>query len=109
WLYPWIPKGNTLEETIKICLLLLDDGKGVDAFHVSSGSTFPHPRNPPGDLPLRDLLRWYDGMISQGTRAGFNYRIFSNPLLARAFRALWRWRRGKMIEGINADYARAIA
>lgn len=109
WLYPWIPKGNTLEETIKICLLLLDDGKGVDAFHVSSGSTFPHPRNPPGDLPLRDLLRWYDGMISQGTRAGFNYRIFSNPLLARAFRALWRWRRGKVIEGINADYARAIA
>ncbi len=48
WLYPWIPKGNTLDETIKICTLLLDGGKGVDAFHVSSGSTFPHPRNPAG-------------------------------------------------------------
>jgi 2,4-dienoyl-CoA reductase-like NADH-dependent reductase (Old Yellow Enzyme family) len=109
WLYPWIAKGNTLDETIKICLLLLDDGKGVDAFHISSGSTFPHPRNPPGDLPLRDLLRWYDGMISQGTRAGFNYRIFSNRLAAWAFRQLWRWRRGKVIEGINLEYSQAIA
>ncbi|THK33762.1 NADH:flavin oxidoreductase [Ensifer sp. MPMI2T] len=109
WLYPWIPKGNTLEETIKICTLLLDGGKGVDAFHVSSGSTFPHPRNPPGDLPMRDLERWYDGMISQGTRTRFNYAIFTNPLASRLFRQWWRWRRGKVIEGINLDYASAIA
>ncbi|AWI62392.1 NADH:flavin oxidoreductase [Sinorhizobium fredii] len=109
WLYPWIPKGNTLDETIKICSLLLDGGKGVDAFHVSSGSTFPHPRNPPGDLPMRDLERWYDGMISQGTRTRFNYAIFTNPLAARLFRQWWRWRRGRVIEGINLDYARAIA
>ncbi|MDK1483215.1 NADH:flavin oxidoreductase, partial [Sinorhizobium sp. 6-117] len=109
WLYPWIPKGNTLDETIKICTLLLDGGKGVDAFHVSSGSTFPHPRNPPGDLPMRDLERCYDGMISQGTRTRFNYAIFTNPLGSRLFRHWWRWRRGKVIEGINLDYARAIA
>jgi 2,4-dienoyl-CoA reductase-like NADH-dependent reductase (Old Yellow Enzyme family) len=108
WLYPWIPKGNTLDETIKICTLLLDGGKGVDAFHVSSGSTFPHPRNPPGDLSMRELTRWYDGMLSQGTRTRFNYRIFSNPLGAWLFRHYWRWRRGKVIEGINLDYARAI-
>ncbi|MDK1389403.1 NADH:flavin oxidoreductase [Sinorhizobium sp. 8-89] len=109
WLYPWIPKGNTLDETIKICTLLLDGGKGVDAFHVSSGSTFPHPRNPPGDLPMRDLERCYDGMISQGTRTRFNYAIFTNSLGSRLFRHWWRWRRGKVIEGINLDYARAIA
>ena len=109
WLYPWIPKGNTLDETRKICQLLLDDGKGVDAFHISSGSTFPHPRNPPGDMPLKDLRRWYDGMLSQGTRARFNFAIFNNPLLGPAFVAYWRWRRGKVIEGINLDYARAIS
>jgi len=109
WLYPWIKKGNTLDETIKICTMLLDGGKGVDSFHVSSGSTFPHPRNPAGDLPLNDLQRWYDGMLSQGTRAPMNYAIFSNPLLGRAFQALWRWRRGKVIEGINLDYARAVS
>lgn len=108
WLYPWQKKGNTLDETVNICRLLWDDGKGVDAFHVSSGSTFPHPRNPPGDLPMRELVRWYDGMISQGVRARFNYRIFTMPLGSRLFRAYWVWRRGKVIEGINADYARAV-
>ena len=50
---------------------------------------------------MRDLARWYDGMISQGTRAGFNHAIFSNRLTAAAFRAYWLWRRGKVIEGIN--------
>ena len=108
WLYPWQKRGNSLDETLNICRLLMDDGKGVDAFHVSSGSTFPHPRNPPGDLPMRDLARWYDGLISQGTRAGFNHAIFSNRLTARLFQAYWRWRRGKVIEGINLPYARAI-
>ncbi|MBP2444092.1 NADH:flavin oxidoreductase [Rhizobium leguminosarum] len=109
WLYPWIRKGNTLDETVNICKMLLDGGKGVDSFHISSGSTFPHPRNPAGDLPLNDLHRWYDGMLSQGTRAPMNYAIFSNPVLGRAFQALWRWRRGKVIEGINLDYARAVS
>ena len=108
WLYPWQKKGNDLDESIKICRLLLDDGHGVDAFHISSGSTFPHPRNPPGDLPMRSLVRWYDGMLSQGTRTHFNYAIFSNPVGAALFRRYWLWRRGKVIEGINAEYSRAV-
>lgn len=108
WLYPWQKRGNSLDETLNICRLLLDGGKGVDAFHVSSGSTFPHPRNPPGDLPMRDLARWYDGLISQGTRSGFNHAIFSNRATAAAFRAYWKWRRGNVIEGINLPYASAI-
>jgi 2,4-dienoyl-CoA reductase-like NADH-dependent reductase (Old Yellow Enzyme family) len=108
WLYPWQKKGNTLDETLNICRLLLDDGKGVDAFHVSSGSTFPHPRNPPGDLPIRELGRWYDGLLSQGVRTHFNYRIFSSPIGGALFRRYWLWRRGKVIEGINLDYARAV-
>lgn len=109
WLYPWEKKGNSLDETVKICALLLDGGKGVDAFHISSGSTFPHPRNPPGDLPMEDLRRWYAGMLPQGTRTRFNFAIFSNPLLGKLFQAYWRWRRGKVIEGINLDYARAVS
>ena len=109
WLYPWIAKGNSLDDTLKICRILIDGGAGIDAFHVSSGSTFPHPRNPPGDLPLRALVRWYDGMLSQGTRARFNYAIFSNPLLARAFHWYWRRRRGHVVEGINVAYSKAIA
>ena len=108
WLYPWKRKGNTLDETVKICRMLLDDGKGVDAFHISSGSTFPHPRNPPGDFPVNEALRWYDGMLSQGTRTRLNFWIFRHRPTAQLFRALWKWRRGKIIEGINADYARAV-
>jgi 2,4-dienoyl-CoA reductase-like NADH-dependent reductase (Old Yellow Enzyme family) len=66
WLYPWEKKGNQLDDTLRICKLLINDGKGVDAFHVSSGSTFPHPRNPPGDMPLRALARCYEVMLSKG-------------------------------------------
>jgi 2,4-dienoyl-CoA reductase (NADPH2) len=39
WLYPWQPKGNELAEYIEICRILEDGGAGVDAFHISSGST----------------------------------------------------------------------
>lgn len=108
WLYPWEKKGNTLEETKKICRMLLDDGKGVDAFHISSGSTFPHPRNPPGDFPVLEAIRWYDGMLSQGTRTRLNYWIFNHKLTASLFRALWKWRRGRIIEGINAAYSKEL-
>lgn len=108
WLYPWQKKGNTLDDTLQICTLLEDGGNGVDAFHISSGSTFPHPRNPPGDFPLLAAQRWYDGMLSQGVRTHFNYAVFNNRLLGPLFRRLWLYRRGPVIEGINAEFARAI-
>ncbi len=108
WLYPWLKKGNTLEDTLTICKMLLDDGKGVDAFHISSGSTFPHPRNPPGEIPTTDLTRWYGGMFASGVRTRFNYAIFSSPIAAPLFRWLWRSRRGRVIEGINAAYAKYL-
>jgi 2,4-dienoyl-CoA reductase (NADPH2) len=108
WLYPWKKKGNTLEDTLTICKMLLDDGKGVDAFHISSGSTFPHPRNPPGDISVQNLVRWYGGMLPSGVRTRFNYAIFNNPVGGQLFRWLWRLRRGKVIEGINAAYSKYL-
>jgi 2,4-dienoyl-CoA reductase-like NADH-dependent reductase (Old Yellow Enzyme family) len=108
WLYPWKKKGNTLEDTLTICKMLLDDGKGVDAFHISSGSTFPHPRNPPGDISAQNLVRWYGGMLSSGVRTRFNYAIFSSPIGGPLFQWLWRTRRGKVIEGINAAYSKYL-
>ncbi|HUB15104.1 MAG TPA: NADH:flavin oxidoreductase [Acetobacteraceae bacterium] len=108
WLYPWKKKGNTLEDTLTICKMLLDDGKGVDSFHISSGSTFPHPRNPPGDISIVNLVRWYAGLFPSGVRTRFNYAIFSNPIGGPLFRWLWRFRRGKIIEGINATYAKYL-
>ena len=52
WLYPWEKPGNTLRGHPRDMQDALDGGKGVDAFHVSSGITFPHPRNPPGDISI---------------------------------------------------------
>ena len=108
WLYPWQGRGNRLEETFEICRILEDNGAGVDAFHISSGSTFPHPRNPPGELPVRHAQRWYDGMLSQGVTTRLNWFIFKSEILGRLFKRYWRFRRGALIEGINAQYAREI-
>jgi 2,4-dienoyl-CoA reductase-like NADH-dependent reductase (Old Yellow Enzyme family) len=108
WLYPWKKKGNSLDDTLTICKMLLDDGKGVDSFHISSGSTFPHPRNPPGDISIQNLVRWYGGMLPSGVRTRFNYAIFNNPIGGPLFRWLWRFRRGKVIEGINAEYSKYL-
>ena len=48
------PPGNTVDDSVKVCQWLVE--AGVDAIHVSTGSFFPHPRNPAGiDLPMDDL------------------------------------------------------
>jgi 2,4-dienoyl-CoA reductase (NADPH2) len=108
WLFPWRRSGNTLRDTIRIIKILEDGGQGVDALHISSGATFPHPRNPPGDFPVQEAIRWYDGMLSQGVSTRRNMWIFRRPLFARRFRWWWKFRRGRVIEGINAQYAREI-
>jgi 2,4-dienoyl-CoA reductase (NADPH2) len=52
---PFEKKGNVLEDSIGICKLV--EEAGADAIHVSSGSTFPHPRNPAGDFPFDQATR----------------------------------------------------
>ena len=109
-LYPYKPRGNRLEESIKLCEWAEQDG--VDALHISSGSIFPHPRNPPGDFPLDDAIDWYDGMLSSGVWARFNYWVFNHWFVGPAFRWWWDRRRGVPTEkihcGVNLDQAAEI-
>ncbi len=100
-------RGNTLADTVQVARWC--EAVGVDALHVSTGSLFPHPLNPPGDLPLETLAITYDAMISAGMNGFRNYLFFRYPALRPAFRLVWnRMKRGRPIEGISLDEARAI-
>lgn len=109
-LYPWKKRGNRLEDAQAICGWAAE--AGVDAIHVSSGSIFPHPRNPPGDFPLGEAVDWYDGMLSSGIHARFNYWVFRHPVLGPFFRWWWNKRRGipyeEIANGINLAMAAQI-
>jgi 2,4-dienoyl-CoA reductase-like NADH-dependent reductase (Old Yellow Enzyme family) len=106
-LFFWQKKGTTLEESIQVCKWL--EEAGVDAFHVSSGSSFPHPRNPAGGFPVEDVVRGYDTMISSGRHTFRNYLIFRTWPLNRIFKWAWeRPSRKKGIEGINLGDCRAV-
>jgi 2,4-dienoyl-CoA reductase-like NADH-dependent reductase (Old Yellow Enzyme family) len=101
------PSGNTVEESLQVCRWLVE--AGVDAIHVSTGSFFPHPRNPAGtDLPVEDLVLTYDTMISAGDSAYRTYQLFRNfPSLARR---QWNHSAPKPheIEGFNLPDARRV-
>jgi 2,4-dienoyl-CoA reductase-like NADH-dependent reductase (Old Yellow Enzyme family) len=105
-LFFWWSKGTTLEESIQVCKWL--EKAGVDAFHVSSGNSFPHPRNPAGDFPVRDVVRGYDTMISSGRHTFRNYLIFRVWPFNQIFRSLWRRPSRGGVEGINLRDCRAI-
>lgn len=102
----WQGKGTTLEDSIQVCRWL--EEAGVDGFHVSSGSSFPHPRNPAGDFPIADVIRSYDTMLSSGKYTFRNYLAFRTWPINRLFRWLWTRRTKGGIEGINLPLARAI-
>jgi 2,4-dienoyl-CoA reductase-like NADH-dependent reductase (Old Yellow Enzyme family) len=101
------PSGNSAEESVQVCKWL--EEAGVDAFHVSTGSFFPHPRNPAGsDLPVEDLVMTYDSMLSSGTTTARVYKLFRDlPDLARR-----QWNdaapKPAEIEGANLPDARLV-
>ena len=102
------PPGNTIADSVQVCRWLVD--AGVDAIHVSRGSFFPHPRNPAGtDLPIEDLERSYDTMISSGERTFLNFILFRG-LSGELARRQWNAAAGDRdkIEGANRGDARAI-
>jgi 2,4-dienoyl-CoA reductase-like NADH-dependent reductase (Old Yellow Enzyme family) len=101
--------GNTLQDSVQVCRWLVD--AGVDAIHVSTGSSFPHPKNPAGiDLPMDILADTYDTLGSSGTNTMRNLLLFQNPLTARLFRHQWveAGVPADRIEGANLDDSRAI-
>ena len=106
WVIPSERRGNTIEETVKICQWLEQDG--VDAFHVSAGNTFPHPLNPPGTFPIEWAARTYDVMASGGVYAFSRYLLMGYRLLRPLFNFYWNRRQAKRIEGINVDEAREV-
>jgi len=102
------PSGNTLAESVQVAKWLVE--AGVDSLHVSTGSFFPHPRNPAGaDLPVEDLAKSYDTMISSGERTFANFLLFHGMSGALA-RSAWNRAAGPAdeIEGKNLPDARAI-
>ena len=72
--FPWIGRGNTIEDSVQVCRWL--EEAGADAIHVSSGNTFPHPENPAGEFSTDDMVRTYDVMLSSGVHTFRNYLGF---------------------------------
>jgi 2,4-dienoyl-CoA reductase-like NADH-dependent reductase (Old Yellow Enzyme family) len=104
---PWEKRGNKLGDSIQICKWV--EEAGADAIHVSTGSMFPHPRNPAGGLPVDVAAETYDTMLSSGLYTFRNYLLARWTLLRPIFRFLWnRTTRGLEIEGANADDAAAV-
>src|SRR5262245_47508715 len=104
----WEKKGNTLAESVQVCKWLVEDG--VDAIHVSTGNMFPHPRNPMGGFPINEVVKWYDGMLSNGVHTHRNYLFFRNRLLQPLFKYVWHRSQERLekIEGANAADAHAV-
>ena len=77
---------------------------------MSCGSAFPHPKNPAGDLPIDELRKTYDSLISSGSHALRNYFFFHADVPAAIFKRQWEDARGprEEIEGRNLPDARAI-
>lgn len=113
---PWEKPGNKLEDSIQVCKWAenpaewaeasnaearkvghssLEDlsewrkVQGADAIHVSSGSMFPHPLNPPGELPMEDLARTYESVVSTGELTFRNMLLFHFAAGRWLFRTLW--------------------
>lgn len=105
-LMPWEGKGNTVAESVQVCRWL--EEAEVDALHVSTGSMFPHPRNPAGMFPLDVAVRTYDTMISSGLHTFRNYVIFRTWPFSRFFKWRWEQARGTRIEGISLSDASTI-
>jgi 2,4-dienoyl-CoA reductase-like NADH-dependent reductase (Old Yellow Enzyme family) len=103
---PGEPRGNTIQDSVQVCKWL--EQEGVDALHVSSGSFFPHPRNPVGDLPIDEFVKTYDSMISSGTKTFRNFIFFKGQLTSEFFQSRWRKEAGKVFEGVNLADAAAV-
>ena len=102
----WEKKGNTIEDSVQVARWV--EEAGADAIHVSTGSTFPHPLNPPGPFPLDHAARVYGGMVASGVYTFRNFLLFRYRLLRPVFNLLWNRTKPDTIEGISIEDAREI-
>lgn len=100
---PWDKPGNTLEDSIQICKWV--EEAGADALHISTGSLFPHPLNPPGEFPQDEASRWYEIMLGSGIYTFRNYLLFRYRFLFPFFLFLWNrvYRKGSTQPIIGKD------
>jgi 2,4-dienoyl-CoA reductase (NADPH2) len=78
---------------------------------VSTGSSFPHPRNPAGsDLDVQLLSHTYEQLASSGTNTFRNLLLFHNKLTGELFRKQWldAGVPKDQIEGLSLPDARLI-
>ncbi|MGH3084054.1 MAG: NADH:flavin oxidoreductase [Gaiellaceae bacterium] len=101
----WLRRGNTIDDSVHVSRWL--EEAGADAIHVSAGSTFPHPLNPAGGMPLREVRDNYDGLISSGVHAFRNYLLYRTPLVNKLMQHRWQ-RPADEVEGANLADARTI-
>jgi 2,4-dienoyl-CoA reductase-like NADH-dependent reductase (Old Yellow Enzyme family) len=103
----WEKKGNTLADSVQIARWV--EEAGADAIVVSTGSMFPHPRNPAGGLPVDVAAETYDSMLSSGLYTFRNYLLARYKLGRPIFRFLWnRTVRNVHVEGISLADTREI-
>jgi 2,4-dienoyl-CoA reductase (NADPH2) len=102
---PWLKHGNRIDDSVQVCRWL--EEAGADAIHVSAGNTFPHPVNPAGDLPLREVVANYDGLVSSGRHVLRNYVLYRLPLIKEVMRRRWA-RAADEVEGAVLGDARAV-
>jgi 2,4-dienoyl-CoA reductase (NADPH2) len=101
--------GNTVADSIQVCKWLVD--AGVDSIHVSTGSSFPHPRNPAGsDFPVDVLASTYEQLVSSGANTFRNFLFFRGDLTGKLFKHEWLAAGvpADKIEGLNLPDSRAI-
>jgi 2,4-dienoyl-CoA reductase-like NADH-dependent reductase (Old Yellow Enzyme family) len=87
-IFPWVAKGNTLEESLQV--FRWAERAGAHALHVSTGNYFPHPRNPAGDFTPADVIGTYDTMLSSGRSTLRNYALWRFPLTRPLMRYVWQ-------------------
>jgi 2,4-dienoyl-CoA reductase (NADPH2) len=104
---PWEDKGNELADTIQVARWC--EYEGADAIHVSMGSLFPHPLNPPGEFSFETYATTYDTMISSGVYAFRNFLMFRYRPLRPIIHWLWfRMKMGLPVEGVSLEESKAI-
>jgi 2,4-dienoyl-CoA reductase-like NADH-dependent reductase (Old Yellow Enzyme family) len=77
-----------VQESVQVCKWLVD--AGVDSVHVSTGSSFPHPRNPCGSaFPVDIFAGTYEQLASSGTNTLRNLLLFHSSVGGAVFSKQW--------------------